>query len=58
MSGVEPCPQSLRLSGGPFAERHYRLVRRLQTVIWNRQNCRQNLGFVLIENLDDVTVGL
>lgn len=51
-------PSEPQVPGGPFAESDDRFVSWLQAVIRDCEDCREHLGFVLIENLDNVTVGL
>ena len=55
--GIKPCLQGFRLSGRSFPKSDDRLVAHSQTIIRNCEDGGKDMGFVLIEDLDDVTVG-
>src|ERR1035437_4820345 len=56
VAGVEPCLQSRWLSCRRFGEGHDYLVVHLQPEVRNCENGGKQLGFVLAEDLDEVTV--
>ena len=57
-TGIKPGPQGLRLADRPLKEADNSLVGNFQAVIRDGQNRGENFGFRLVENLDNVAVGL
>src|SRR6266481_9000754 len=54
---IEPTPKGHGRIAWALIKFEHGSIREFQSVIWDRHDCCQDLGFISIPNLDDVAVG-